>query len=182
MQFPTRNIILRTLATAGVLSVALVAPNAVQLFGLDAGKTHRKELYRRITQAIWRLEREGYVKSSGIHGKRKVILTTKGKRLIEKIFLKEYVIEEPVFWDGKWRVAIFDVTEKRRRVRSQLRTLLQGAGFYRLQDSVWVHPYQCDEYIQLLRAHLRSGTGEMRVFVAEALESDRTLREYFDLD
>lgn len=51
----------------------------------------------------------------------------------------------------------------------------------RLQDSAWVHPYPCDEFVALVRAHLASGVGEVRVFVADALESDRTLREHFRL-
>ena len=76
---------------------------------------------------------------------------------------------------------MFDIREKRRRTRSKLRQLLAGAGFLRLQDSVWIHPYPCDEFIGLVRAHLKSGTGEMLSFVAEALESDRRLREHFRL-
>ena len=76
---------------------------------------------------------------------------------------------------------MFDIREKRRKSRSQLRLLLAGAGFLRLQDSVWIYPYPCDEFIGLVRAHLKSGTGEMLSFVAEALESDKRLREHFRL-
>jgi len=76
---------------------------------------------------------------------------------------------------------MFDIKERRRRVRSQLRKLLDGAGFVRLQDSVWVHPYPCDEFVQLVRAHLASGVGELRLITADALESDKPLREHFRL-
>ena len=76
---------------------------------------------------------------------------------------------------------MFDIREKRRKIRSRLRLLLSSAGFLRLQDSVWVYPHPCDEFIGLVRAHLKSGTGEMLSFVAEALESDRHLREHFRL-
>ena len=84
-------------------------------------------------------------------------------------------------WDGKWRVVIFDIREKRRKVRQRLRVLLTGAGMVRLQDSVWVHPYPCDEFVALVRANLGSGTGELLYFIAEGLESDRHLREHFNL-
>ncbi|MEK7101834.1 MAG: CRISPR-associated endonuclease Cas2, partial [Patescibacteria group bacterium] len=84
-------------------------------------------------------------------------------------------------WDGKWRVVIFDIREKRRRIRQKLRILLAGAGMVRLQDSVWVHPHPCDEFIALVRANLASGTGELLYFIAEGLESDRHLREHFNL-
>ena len=179
---PMRNLILRTLAVGGVMSIALVAPKTLSLLKkLDRASTNRKDLYGRITQAIRNLERAGMVRTSETHGHRSVTLTEKGRTTIETIYASEYRIPEPAFWDGKWRVVMFDIREKRRKVRSRLRLLLSSAGCLRLQDSVWVHPYPCDEFIGLVRAHLKSGTGEMLSFVAEALESDRRLREYFRL-
>lgn len=177
-----RNLILRTLVLTGGISVALVAPKTMSLLKkLDRGATNRKNLYRRITQAITRLEDSGFVKTSGDRGHRNIVLTDKGRTVVGTIYASEYRIPEPAFWDGKWRVVVFDIREKRRRARSRLRSLLAGAGFLRLQDSVWIHPYPCDEFIGLVRAHLKSGTGEMLSFVAEALESDKRLREHFNL-
>lgn len=179
---PMRNLILRTLAVGGMISVALVAPKTLALLKkLDRAAAHRKDLYRRITQSITKLENSGLVQTSGERGHRKIILTEKGHAMIETIYASEYRIPEPAFWDGKWRVVMFDIREKRRRIRSQLRSLLSGAGFLRLQDSVWIYPYPCDEFVGLVRAHLKSGTGEMLSFVAEALESDKRLREHFRL-
>ncbi|MDP2655043.1 MAG: CRISPR-associated endonuclease Cas2 [bacterium] len=179
---PMRNLILRTLAVGGILSVALVVPKTLTLLKkLDRAAVNRKDLYRRITQSITKLEHSGLVQTSGERGHRKIVLTEKGREMIETIYASEYRIHEPVFWDGKWRVVMFDIREKRRKARSQLRSLLTGAGFLRLQDSVWIHPYPCDEFIGLVRAHLKSGTGEMLSFVAEALESDKRLREHFRL-
>lgn len=179
---PMRNLILRTLAVSGMIGVALVAPKTLTLLKkLDRGAVHRKNLYRRITQAITRLESAGLVRTYGKYGKRRVELTSKGHEVIVNVYASEYRIPEPAFWDGRWRIVMFDIREKRRKTRTQLRLLLLGAGFLRLQDSVWVYPYACDEFIGLVRAHLKSGTGEMLSFVAEALESDRKLREHFRL-
>ena len=165
-----------------MISVALVAPKTLTLLKkLNRGAANRKDLYRRITQAITRLERAGLVQTSGQYGDRRVVLTEKGCAIIETIHANEYHIPEPAFWDGRWRMVMFDIREKRRKARSQLRSLLVGAGFLRLQDSVWIHPYPCDEFIGLVRAHLKSGTGEMLSFTAEALESDKKLREHFHL-
>lgn len=179
---PMRNLILRTLAVSGVVSIALVAPKTLTLLKkLDRGATNRKDLYRRITQAITRLEHSGLVRTSGRYGHRNAELTEKGRAMIETVYTSEYRIPEPAFWDGKWRMVMFDIREKRRKARSRLRFLLSSAGFLRLQDSVWIYPYPCDEFIELVRAHLKSGTGEMLSFVAEALESDKRLREHFHL-
>ncbi len=177
-----RNLLLRSLAIGGVLSVALIAPQMTKILKkLDRPATSRAQLYRRITQGLARLEQEGMVVVSGGYGKRRIRITEKGRKMLERIEFGEYVIPEPAFWDGKWRVLIFDIKEKRRRIRSQLRRLLGGVGFVRIQDSVWVYPYSCDEFISLVRAHLKSGVGEIRFFVAEALESDKSLREHFRL-
>jgi DNA-binding transcriptional regulator PaaX len=182
LYLPMRNLILRTLVASGMISVALVAPKTLTLLKkLDRGAANRDNLYRRITQAITDLEHAGLVKTFGQRGHRTVVLTKKGQAKIETIQTSEYRIPEPAFWDGKWRVVMFDIHEKRRKVRSQLRSLLSGAGFLRIQDSVWIYPYPCDEFVGLVRAHLKSGTGEMLSFVAEALESDRKLREHFHL-
>lgn len=151
------------------------------LKALDKPAKNRNQLYRRISQATARLERDGLVVTSGEYGKRKVEITEKGRAVLDKIEFNEYVIPEPAFWDGKWRVLVFDINEKRRRTRDQLRRLLRGNGLVRIQDSVWVYPYPCDEFIALVRAHLKSGVGEMRMFVAEALESDKALRGHFRL-
>ncbi len=179
---PIRNLIIRTLATSGVLTVALVAPKTLNLLKqLDRGSVNRTDLYRKITQAITKLEYTGLVKTSGERGQRRVELTDKGYMVLETIYAEEYRIPEPAFWDGKWRIVMFDVREKRRNTRIRLRILLQNAGFLRLQDSVWVYPYPCEEFIELIRAHLKTGVGEMLCFVAKALESDRRLREHFRL-
>ena len=177
-----RNLILRTLAVGGAMAVALVAPKTLTLLKkLDRASANRKNMYRRITQAIANLEHAGMVQTSGKYAQRRVTLTEKGRIAIETMYASEYRIPEQTFWDGKWRVVMFDIREKRRVTRSRLRLLLSSAGFVRLQDSVWVYPYPCDEFIGLVRAHLKSGTGEMLSFVAQALESDRHLREHFRL-
>ena len=76
---PTRNLILRTLALSGMISVALVAPKTISLLKkLDRGAVNRKDLYRRITQAITRLEHAGFVQTSGEYAERRVVLTDKG--------------------------------------------------------------------------------------------------------
>ncbi len=177
-----KNLLLRSLAVAGVVSIALVAPKMTRLLKeLDRPAKNRTQLYRRITQGIKRLEQDGLVIVSGEYTKRRVKITEKGLKVMKQIEFGEYAIPEPAFWDGKWRVLVFDIIERRRRVRDQLRRLLQGAGFVRIQDSVWIYPYSCDEFVSLVRAHLKSGVGEMRSFVAEALESDKSLREHFRL-
>lgn len=177
-----RNLLLRSLVGVGVVGVAVLAPKMTRLLKeFDRPAKNRTQLYRRISQTLANLERVGLVTVSGAWGKRSVVLTQKGKEVAEEVEFGEYQIPEQAFWDGKWRVLMFDIVEKRRAVRDRLRHMLENTGFVRLQDSVWVYPYPCDEFVALLRAHLKSGVGEVRTLVAEALESDRELRKHFKL-
>ena len=183
-RLPTQTIVMRTLYAIGVTGMPLIAPNVIKQFPAfnRSARNKRRDVYRRIDQALYRLKKRKLVEfTDGNVGRPVVQLTEDGKKMIEKLVLCEYRISEMPVWDGKWRIIIFDIKEKRRRIRERLRTLLFGAGFVRLQDSVWVVPYPCDEFVQLVRAHLASGTGELLAFVAEGLEADRRLREHFGL-
>src|SRR3989344_4836506 len=88
---PMRNLILRTLAIGGVMSVALVAPKTLTLLKkLDRAAANRKNMYRRITQAIANLEHAGMVQTSGKYAQRRVTLTEKGRIAIETMYASEY--------------------------------------------------------------------------------------------
>jgi len=43
-------------------------------------------------------------------------------------------------WDGKWRMALFDVPQIKASVRDRLRRALKARGFGYLQNSVWITP------------------------------------------
>ncbi len=174
-----RTALLRTLYVGGALTLMMLAPKMTRLIGsLDRGKQHRIDLYRRIQNAQRFLKYQGLVRENA---QGRLVLTEHGKQRIEKTLLKEYIIPPPVIWNGKWHILLFDIKERRRRIRGQLRNLLRGTGFVRLQDSAWVHPFPCDEFVALVRAHLSSGVGELRHITADALESDRALRDHFHL-
>ena len=53
-------------------------------------------------------------------------------------------------------------------------------GFVRLQDSVWIFPYDCEDFIMLLKADLKIGKDALYAIV-EKLENDKALREHFHL-
>lgn len=43
-------------------------------------------------------------------------------------------------WDGRWRMALFDLPEEKRSLRNALRNELKAAHFGCLQGSVWISP------------------------------------------
>ncbi|MCI0557327.1 MAG: hypothetical protein MN733_02450, partial [Nitrososphaera sp.] len=79
-----------------------------------------------------------------------------------------------------WRVLIFDVPEYRKKIRETIRHSLRMIGFVRLQDSVWVYPYDCEDFVALLKADLKIGKDVLYLIVQE-MEGDTHLKQIFDL-
>ena len=73
--------------------------------------------------------------------------------------------------DGKARL-----TPKGEQIRKTLLTI----GFVRLQDSVWVYPYDCEDLITLFKADLKVGK-DLLYLVADAVEYDFSLKRHFNL-
>ena len=136
---------------------------------------------RRIRQALHRLEAQGMIKRQTAARGWAAVLTEEGKRFAKKLHAAESIrIRPPRVWDQKWRIVIFDIWERRRGVRDKLRRTLEKVGFRRIQDSVWVCPYDCEELVAFLRADLRLGEGILYL-IAEGVENDAKLRKLFDL-
>lgn len=77
------------------------------------------------------------------------ILSSEGRRVALSYNLEEMVISKHL-WDNKWRIVIFDIPEKLKKVRDALRYHLKRLGFIELQHSVFVLPFQCRDEIEYL--------------------------------
>lgn len=169
------NIILKTVAVSGIVAVGLVAPGvlgAMAQLGVVPGR-RQKEV---INNARTRLIQQGMLSHQG----GKVFLTPKGKKVLRRWQLKNYHIAKPKSWDKKWRVLIFDIPERRRTMRTRIRHVLADIGFMRLQDSVWIHPYECEDFVALLKADFHIGK-DLLYLTVESLEFDRPWRHAFQL-
>lgn len=107
-------------------------------------------------------------------------ITGKGQRKVSRFELEDLAISIPLKWDGKWRMILFDVPEGKKSARNALSLTLRSMGFWKLQDSVWVHPYDCEREVTTLR-HALNLSDHVRLIVAESLEGDQPLREHFHL-
>ena len=179
---PIQSIMLQTLYATGTIATAFVAPKALGIFSQLAGNAQsRKRLKVRSSQALIRLTRKGLARIVVRKGFQEIELTEKGQDVVLEILTKTYSIPVPLRWDGKWRVIAFDVREERKKLRPVLRQMLRGAGFVLLQDSVWIHPYPCDEFVLLLKSHLQGKPRELLHLTVEAFETDSFLRKHFNL-
>lgn len=176
-----QHVLLHTIAAAGVLSVALLAPNALQMLSMfDGGKARRMNPKYLFPSAFDRLLAKGLIRIERTGKGSSVRLTEDGK-----IELAKHVARRPDprthrRWDKRWRMVIYDIREQHKAVRLRLKELLCAFGFYRLQDSVWVYPYDSEALLILLKAHFRIGN-EVRYLVVEHIENDRKLKSVFGL-
>lgn len=129
--------------------------------------------------ALGRLFANGMVTFEERDGNRYARITEKGKRVLQ-METERVVMTKKRKWDKRWRIVIFDIPERRKRVRDRLREFMSSYGFVRLQDSVWIYPYDCEDLIALAKAEFRIGA-DVLYMIVERLERDKYLREHFAL-
>lgn len=174
-----QKIILQSLYGVGVLSIALLAPNVFSAFGKIRKGKFRNENYR-FKRSIRRLMEEGLIVLQKTPKGEFARLTPEGEKRAMMIHAGEVKIKKPVSWDGKWRVVVYDFSEEKKALRDRLRATLVGFGFVRLQKSIWVYPYECEDLIDLIKADFKIGR-DILYMVAERVENDRWLRGIFKI-
>lgn len=174
-------IILKTIAAVGVLSMAIAAPNALQALNIFYKKDKRK--YNKasyVKRSITKLKDNGMIEFVDKNGKKFIRLTQKGKYKLLKYQIGELKIKKPKIWDKKWRIIIFDIKETKKNIRNIVRQELVNLGFIRLQNSVWVFPYECEEIIIMLKSNLKIGK-DILYITADNIENDKWLKKEFNL-
>jgi len=101
------------------------------------------------------LKSRGYLNTKDLKSRKAVILTPKG---IEKVFnIKIKLTKKKKRPDGKWQMIFFDIPETRRRDRDIFRRQLKYLGYQKLQQSIWVSPYDVLTDTQNLIKNYRLG-------------------------
>ena len=179
--------ILTWIGVAGLVGLSLISPSAIMIAKpfLDEKRRKERDLWKQynpsfLKRSIRRLHQQKFVETLRRDGEDVVMLTENGKRRILKYAQNELSIVTPHLWDRRWRMVIYDVDSKKKRLRDVFRTSLKSLGFLQLQKSVWVYPYPCEQQISFLREYYGVGN-EVLYVVATTLEDDTPYREYFGL-
>ncbi|OGG18390.1 CRISPR-associated endonuclease Cas2 [Candidatus Gottesmanbacteria bacterium RIFCSPHIGHO2_01_FULL_47_48] len=136
----------------------------------------------RLSLLLRRLEKQRDVKLiKEADGSIVVSLTDKGRIKYFRYKLEE--MPENISrrsWDGKWRMVIYDVPEKERGKRDVFRLFLNSMKFYKLQNSVYLAPYACENEMEYFRRYYELGK-KVQILVVEGLEDDEAYRRYFGI-
>lgn len=173
-----KNAALLSIGLVGTLAVAAVAPNMFQLLEKTGVLARLKYQSKSV---LARLKQTGDITFVTMNGVRCVRITPQGKKALKLLQqTSKLAAEKPRKWDRRYRLVIFDIPEKRRKTRSLLRHHMSEVGFLRVQDSVWLYPYKCEEFITLLKANLHIGKAVLYA-VVEEIENDKWIRAHFGL-
>lgn len=108
---------------------------------------NRRYLYRIIKE----FEQERLIDfKETVDGITKIVLSEKGQKRVLAFDIDNLKIKKPAKWDGIWRLIIYDIPHRRRRVRDTLRYKLKELGFYEWQKSVFVCPFPCRDEIDFV--------------------------------
>ena len=168
-----QKLVLASAAVVGGISVALVAPGVIGAMG-KLGLIPSARQLEIIKRSRSRLVARGLLVYHG----NMLRLTTKGEQVLRRLELHDFRLRKPKRCDRKWRVLIFDIPERRKSLRFKLRYTLKAIGFVRLQDSVWVYPYDCEDLITLLKADFKIGK-DLLYLIVDSIENDIHLKSHF---
>ncbi len=173
--------ILNWLTITGVVCIAATSPyfatNLMREFK-RAKKYKRKNVYN----TFYRLRKEGCLNIEKKNFRVYLSLTEKGRKKAGRFQIDSLKIDKSKKWDGKWRVVIFDIAQFKKLQRNAFREKIKELGFYSLQKSVLVCPYECGDEIELLREFFGLSKNEIRLIIAEKVEGEESLRKIFNLN
>ena len=175
---PATSPLLRELLEAlTVLSELLATQRATAIYRSVVYPMYIPRYSRReVGRALSILKYRGYIRTE--HDR--IELTPKGIERARRYKLETLSLDTSGEWDGIWRVVIWDVPERQRRQRNQIRLVLRHLGFVRIQQSIWVTPHPCREPIDYLRERFELQRS-LVYLEASFIEDQARLRRRFGL-
>lgn len=172
--------ILVGIAATGVLAIAASSPYFVLniIRAVLKGNDHRSASAR---ATFYRLKKEGCIRIRKKNHQIYISLTEKGRKRAGRFQINHLVIKKQKRWDKKWRILFFDITDKQRIKREALRGFLKRLGLYQLQKSVWIHPYEFRDEIDLLKDFFGFSFHEIRYVITDDIGNDAVIKKHFKL-
>ena len=182
MERQTRNeraeMILNILLGVGLLTTAIVAPNAVQLFKYFIPRNNRDRW--KIKQSFSRLEKNRLVKRKTTNGEDYYSLTLLGNKRAKRYQLDSMKIAPQKEWDGLWRLLMFDIPEDQKMARRGINLVLKKLGCVQYQKSVFITPYPCAKEIDFV-GECFEARKYIRVITARDVEWVEQIKKAFKL-
>lgn len=175
--------ILFMIAGGVLIPASIVVPNLplaikpiIKLLSKKCGTRNRN-----IVNSINYLKRHRLVSVIQKDNHQILTLSENGKKRVLQYNLDKITIKEPKRWDGLWRLVIFDIPEKMKQGREALRNKLKHLGFYQLQKSCFVYPYQCKNEIDFI-TEIFQISPYINFIIAKNIEGNDQLKKFFGIN
>ncbi len=172
--------VLSWLAISGAVCIAATSPYFI-LNLMKGFKSSQRYEKKKVFDTFYKLRKQGCIDIKKDHHQIYIALTEKGRKRAGRFQIDSLKIEKPQKWDRKWRIVIFDISQLQITKREAFRGKLKELGFCPLQKSVWIHPFNCQDEIDLLREFFGLGQKEIRLIVAQTIGDDIFLKKFFKI-
>ena len=113
-------------------------------------------------------------------GEQILTLAENGKKRLLRFDMDKMMIKKPRKWDGYWRLVLFDIPERQKIGREALRNKLKQLGFYQLQKSCFIHPFDCRSEIDFI-SEIFGVSPYVNFILAKEIEGVNQLMKCFNL-
>jgi DNA-binding transcriptional regulator PaaX len=175
--------ILLTIAAGMAIPASFLMPNIpIALRPLLRALTKKCGVKKseRFVRSIIYLKRSRLLSIAEKDGQQVLTLSEEGERRVLQFDLDKVMIKRPRKWDGYWRLVLFDIPEKYKLGREALRSKLKQLGFFQLQKSCFIHPFDCRSEIIFISEIFEVSPYVNYVLVKE-LEGSNQLLKHFNL-
>jgi len=146
----THRKILEYLASGALISATILLSGSRSWQLLKTFLKYQKFKRSRFRDMLIRMKKSRLISIVSKGGETYLVITDKGHKHLQKYQFEDLQIAKPKYWDGKWRMVIFDIPERFKKAREALRHKLKDLGFYQFQKSVFVYPYECRNEIDFV--------------------------------
>ncbi|WP_405103679.1 phenylacetic acid degradation operon negative regulatory protein PaaX [Oceanobacillus sp. FSL H7-0719] len=102
-----------------------------------------------VRAAISRMSKQGWIESRKEGNKSYYFLTERGEARIEEAANRIFKLQ-PLKWDGRWRMLMYNIPEVKRSVRDELRKELVWSGFGSMANSCWISPNNLEKELNAI--------------------------------
>ncbi|MDD3498682.1 MAG: hypothetical protein PHH24_04260 [Candidatus Moranbacteria bacterium] len=179
----TTKFLLMFIAIGGIAFGGAIVPGILKLMDASAmpEKKVRKYKKKQISNALINLKKQKLIRIiKEKNGKVEVKLTNKGKKRLIEFSINTVNIKKPDKWDKKWRIVMFDIPNEMNPAREALRRKIKELGFFQLQKSAWIYPYECEDEI-LFIAEIFKVQRYVEIITADRILHDAVARKKFKL-
>lgn len=141
-----------------------------------------KEIDKRtVKDAFYYLKKKNLIIGEIVNGQLHIRLTAEGRKEAAKYRINDLKINCSKQWDRKWRIIIFNLSQKEKSKKQAFLRKIKELGFHDLQKNVWIMPFACGKEIKVLREFFNLNVKDLRIIETKDLEQDKIFKNIFKL-